>query len=186
MESLFQKKYRVLSARLKGWDYSQDGYYFVTICTKNKEEFFGKIKNKEIFLSSIGKIAQKYWREILKHFPFVSLDKFVVMPNHIHGILIINNWSSKDAIYRVSTKSGGVTQKHNPMGKNSLGEIVRAYKAAVKRFSTQNKISFAWQSRYHDHIIRNDREHNDIQDYILTNVVNWNKDKENLEINFCR
>ena len=88
--TLFKNKYRTESNRLKNWDYSNNGFYFVTICTKNKENYFGKIRNKKMVLNEIGKITQKYWLEIPKHFLFVKLDEFVVMPNHVHGILVID------------------------------------------------------------------------------------------------
>ena len=90
MQNKFKNKYRISSARLQSWDYSNNGAYFITICTQNRNHFFGKIQNQEMHLSEIGKLAEKYWLEIPEHFPFVELGNFVVMPNHFHGILIIN------------------------------------------------------------------------------------------------
>ena len=90
MQNKFKNKYRISSARLQSWDYSNNGAYFITICTQNRNHFFGKIQNQEMHLSEIGKLAEKYWLEIPEHFPFVELSNFVVMPNHFHGILIIN------------------------------------------------------------------------------------------------
>jgi REP element-mobilizing transposase RayT len=75
--------------RLKGFDYSSNGYYYITICTQERKHYFGEIVNDEINLSEIGKIAKKYWFEIPNHFPFVKLNEFIVMPNHIHGIVVI-------------------------------------------------------------------------------------------------
>jgi len=128
-ENLFQNKYRIKTTRLPVWNYSSDGYYFVTICTKECEHFFGEIKKNIMGLNELGCTVTKYWQEIPLHFPFVKLDEFVVMPNHVHGILAINNLSNnrRDAINRVSTtmNNGGVTGKHNAMGKNELGEIIR-------------------------------------------------------------
>ncbi|KKQ13493.1 MAG: hypothetical protein US30_C0013G0028 [Candidatus Moranbacteria bacterium GW2011_GWF2_36_839] len=96
MPEKFKNKYTIKSARLQNYDYSQNGMYlprrqagFVTICTKDKEYFFGEIKNGTMVLSDVGKMADKYWREIPAHFPFVKLDEFVVMPNHVHGIVEI-------------------------------------------------------------------------------------------------
>ncbi len=86
----FKNKYRIASARLKGYDYSSTGGYYLTIVTQDREHFFGKIVNGKMVLSEIGKIAQKYWDEIPQHFPFIKLDEMVVMPNHIHGILWID------------------------------------------------------------------------------------------------
>ena len=96
MSDKFRNKYRIPTTRLQNWDYSSNGYYFVTVCTKDKKEFFGEIANNEMCFSEIGKIVQKYWLEIPNHFPFVMLDEYKIMPNHVHGIVIIkntdNNW----------------------------------------------------------------------------------------------
>ena len=88
---LFNGKYRIKSTRLRFWDYSSDGFYFVTICTKDREYFFGEIKNGIMGLNEIGCMVTKFWREIPNHFDNVILNEFVVMPNHVHGILEINN-----------------------------------------------------------------------------------------------
>jgi putative transposase len=89
MPEKFKNKYRIPSARLQNWDYGWNASYFLTICTQNRQCFFGDITNAEMELSEIGEIAHKYWNEIPAHFPFVKLDAFVVMPNHVHGIIII-------------------------------------------------------------------------------------------------
>ena len=89
MSEKFLDKYRVESIRLKNWDYSSPGYYFVTICTKDREFYFGNIKNNKMILSDMGKIAQQYWLQIPAHFPHIMLDEFIIMPNHLHGILKI-------------------------------------------------------------------------------------------------
>lgn len=90
MDDKFQNKYRISSARLQNWDYGWNAPYFVTICTQNREHYFGEIVDGIMYFSEMGKIAQQFWHEIPDHFPFVILDAFVVMPNHIHGIIIIN------------------------------------------------------------------------------------------------
>jgi putative transposase len=94
-EMLFNNKYRIPSARLKGWDYRTAAYYFITICTKNREHFFGHIENKQMVLTNLGKIAQQYWDKIPEHFPFVELINFVVMPNHVHGLLYLQGENEK-------------------------------------------------------------------------------------------
>ena len=86
----YQNKYRIPSVRLAGWDYANNAAYFITICTKNRIHFFGCIKNHKMVLSEMGKTAEAYWYEILNQFPFVKLELFVVMPNQIHGIIVIN------------------------------------------------------------------------------------------------
>ncbi len=89
--ALYKNKYRVESARIQNWDYGWNGKYFITIVTRNREHYFGRINsNKKMILSEIGKIAEKYWFEIPTHFSFAILDAFIVMPNHVHGIIIIN------------------------------------------------------------------------------------------------
>ncbi len=180
----YKGKYRIKSARLQGWDYSKNGAYFVTICTKDKEYFFGKIKNEKVNLSEMGEIAKKYWKEISQHFPFIILDEYCVMPNHVHGILWIKNaknyrddrnLASRDAINRVST--GGITGKHNPMGQKTLSEIIRWYKGRSS-FEIRKKFKFfAWQSRFHDHIIRNEERLNLIRNYIIHNHLKWKDDR---------
>ncbi len=91
MPQKFQNKYKIDSRRLKNWDYRNNGAYFITICTKNRKHFFGKIVNKEMVLNEIGLLANNFWAEIPKHFPFIELGNFQIMPNHMHGVLIINN-----------------------------------------------------------------------------------------------
>ncbi len=91
-EGLFQNKYRIKPTRIPNWNYGFDGYYFITICTENKTCYFGDVIDSEMRLSEVGEMAKKFWLEISKHFPFVKLDYFVVMPNHIHGILIIDKY----------------------------------------------------------------------------------------------
>ena len=113
MAEKFRNKYRIPSARLQSWDYGWNSAYFITICTHNRTNFFGKILNGKIRLSEIGKIAHTYWHEIPNHFPFAALGEFIAMPNHIHGIIIINKshpakWQSLD----VQTPKLGVSSVH--------------------------------------------------------------------------
>ena len=171
----FNNKYRIPSARLKIWDYGSPGLYFITICTKNRECYFGDITVETQNIASlqsttIGKIAQQYWAEIPKHFPFVELDDYVIMPNHIHGILFINK-SQHD---HWQPNKFGVQSKNLP-------SIIRGFKAGVKAFATTNQIAFEWQARYYDHIIRTEKDFNNIRQYIMDNPVKWEQDRNNLE-----
>jgi len=100
-QNLFHNKHKIQSNRLKNYDYSSNWWYFITICTKNREYYFGDVKNDKMVLNKIGEIVQKYILEIPNHFDFVLLDQYVVMPNHIHIVLIIDNRCSRDAIYRI-------------------------------------------------------------------------------------
>ena len=86
----FKNRYRIPTNRLQGYDYGANGCYYVTICTKYREHYFGEIVDGKMWLSEIGEIAEKFWAKILNHFPFVILDQFVIMPNHIHGVLFFN------------------------------------------------------------------------------------------------
>ena len=173
MSDKFRNKYRIPTARLQAWDYGANGLYFVTICTQNRECFFGDIivetpnvgVSTIMQLSEIGVIAQKYWVEIPRHFPFVRLDAFVVMPNHVHGIIIIDKPDDNNDGRTVDTPDSGVStvpernkitaaasQKWKPQ---TLGVMINQYKRMVTIHARKINKSFAWQSRYYDHIIRN-------------------------------
>jgi len=104
MPELFQNQYRIKSARLEGYDYTQPAWYFITICTKDHKEYFGKIVDNEIVLNKTGSIALKCWKEIPAHFPNTDIDSHILMPNHIHGIVIINY--RRDAACCVSLEFG--------------------------------------------------------------------------------
>ncbi len=194
----YKNKYRIETTRLPSWDYGANAPYFVTICTKNKEMFFGKIINNIIELSQIGEIAQNYWLEIPKHFPFVELDEFLIMPNHIHGIIVINktvetqNIASQNQINKLETQNVASqnqinkleTQNVASLHKNKFGpqsqnlaSIVRGFKSGVKSYATKNNIEFAWQSRYYDHIIRNYNSWERIREYIKQNPNRWLDDE---------
>lgn len=194
MPEKYQNKYRIPSARLKNWDYASNGAYFITICTKNRKHYFGEIANGEMDLSPIGKLAHQFWNEIPAHFPFVELGNFVVMPNHMHGILIISNnpvetlhcnvsTGDIDNIQtlhcNVSTESDSETQKIAiPSPKpGSISAIIRSYKSVVTKNAHYSNKEFQWHPRFHDHIIRNSESFEIIQTYIANNPKNWGKDK---------
>jgi len=158
--------------RRKGYDYSQDGFYFVTICVKNREMFFGDVVESKIILSKIGLIADDFFRDIPNRFSVVKIDEYIIMPNHIHGIIVINN--CRNAPGRVPT---GI----QPLVKNSLSSVINHFKGNVKKICNKNKIGFEWQSRFHDRIIRNSDELNRIRQYIINNPVKWDSDRNNLE-----
>ncbi|MFH1838307.1 MAG: transposase, partial [Candidatus Kuenenbacteria bacterium] len=151
-------------------------------CTHNREHYFGEIvqteKNTEtqnfasLRMTEIGKMARHCWLEIPNHFPFVILDEFIIMPNHVHGILIINH-------NIVETQDFASLQKQNKFGSQSknLASIIREFKIGVKKYASMNNIHFAWQPRFYDHIIRNDDELCHIREYIINNSVNWNTDE---------
>lgn len=165
-------KRRRRSIRLKDYDYSQAGAYFVTICTYNKECVFGDIKDGKIELSEIGKVASKYWVEIPEHFSCVQLDEFVVMPNHIHGIVIINSVGVQNF--------EPLQHKYQHIIPKSIGSIIRTYKSAVSHWcKTNGYVHFRWQRNYYEHVIRNANDLYEIREYIVNNPLKWDLDTEN-------
>ena len=147
----------------------------MTICVKNKECVFGEIRNGIMGLSELGLVANECWKLIPQHFKHVELDAYVIMPNHVHGIIVINN--------SVETQNFASLQKQNnnifgPQIKN-LGSVVRGFKIGIKKYATINNISFQWQPRFYDHIIRNEKALNNIRQYIYDNPYNWKKDRNN-------
>jgi len=195
MQNKFQNKYRISSARLQTWDYANNGAYFITICTQNRHHFFGQIQNQEMQLSEIGKFAEQFWHEIPNHFLMVELGNFVVMPNHIHGILIMNhpvetrfiasdnnddnnnNKNQTRLIASLQGETGGFSGDKNPMIGNSISKIIRWYKGRCSFECRKINPNFGWQSRFHEHIIRNSRSLDNIQNYIEQNPLKWDEDK---------
>ena len=161
------------SIRLKHYNYSSPGEYFVTICTYEKVCVFGEVMEDEVRLTPMGEIAKRCWEEIPKHFPNVELDAHVVMPNHIHGIIILNDPVGVEYIQPLPKTFQHVISK-------SLGSIVRSYKAAVSRECRKRKYyDFSWQRNYYEHIIRDDKDLNNIREYILNNPIKWYLDENN-------
>ena len=179
----FKNKYRIESSRLQGYDYSQNGMYFITICTKDREHFFGEVENGKMELNEVGKMADQFWQEIPKHFPFVKLDVHQVMPNHVHGNVEILPCARRDeALPRLYTGAHPQMSKISPKP-GSLAVIIGSYKSIVAKMIRKqlNPITFAWQSRFYDHIIRNEIELNKIREYIITNPEMWERDRNNPE-----
>jgi len=189
---LFKNQYRIESTRLKGWDYSSPGRYFITICTGDHECCFGSVRNGKMDLSDIGYIADKYLHEIPNHFPFAMVDEFIVMPNHVHVIIQIKNNpgnqrgggfdGGRDAKYCVSTPVNiPKTQCNNkntfgPQSGN-LASIIRGYKTGVSVWCRKSNRQFVWQPRFYDHIIRDEKELYFIRRYIRQNPACWDKDE---------
>jgi len=190
MSSLFNNKYRIQSSRLQTWNYGNAGMYFVTICTANREFYFGDIDESKMQLSQIGKTAENEWVKTIELRPDMNLElgEFIVMPNHFHGIVIIheNKYNSdnnierngRDAMHRVSTTMDIVSPANQfaPQSKN-IASIIRGYKSAVTTYARKINIPFNWQPRYHDHIIRSTDEYYRISNYIVNNPIQWQKDK---------
>lgn len=165
MMEKFNNIYRIPSARLERWDYGADAIYFVTICTANHEQYFGNIDDGEMHLNAIGEIAHQYWIDITKYFPHVILDAHIVMPNHVHGIVIIEN------------NKLDIPEDDRKWKPGTLGVIINQYKRAVTISARKNNGEFGWQSRFHDHIVRNNQSFQTIQEYIQENPLRWENDK---------
>ncbi|HYG40539.1 MAG TPA: transposase [Cytophagales bacterium] len=202
MSDKFQNKYRISSSRLQSWDYSSKGAYFITICTKDRAHYFGEIVNQKMKLSNVGVIADLMWYEIKNHAKDIELGEFVVMPNHIHGILILNG-DGKSNID--GDRNGNVTvetrhalslphalslqmqppepqppigqNRFQNQGKNTVSSIIGSYKSTVTKHVNRLGFELAWQSRFHDHIIRDTQSFEYIQQYILNNPSRWKEDK---------
>jgi len=230
MDEKYLNKYRIPSNRLQGWDYGNNGIYFITICTANRECFFGEVINGEMQLNELGRIANKLWLEIPKKFSFIELGEFVIMPNHIHGLLnvetqfiasvhmndpasvqmndpasvhmndpasvhmndpasvhmnkpmsaIVDNPGAMnlepDAINCVSSV-GGFAGNKNPLLNQNISRVIRWYKGCCT-FEIRNiHADFSWQTRFYDHIVRNQKSLKNIEDYIEANPFNWLDDK---------
>lgn len=166
--------------RLKEYDYSRVGAYFVTICTQDRKCFLGNVVNETVELSPIGKIAHEFWFEIPKHFQNVRVDTFVVMPNHIHGIIFIDDCGDGDG----GRKEGGGGRGTQPLRRPTLGQIVAYYKYQTSKIINRmrNTIGMSvWQRNYYEHVIRNEKELNQISEYIVNNPLQWELDKENYD-----
>jgi putative transposase len=171
------------SIRLKGYDYAQEGAYYVTIVTWRREFLFGEVVKQEMRLSQHGKIVDECWRSIPEHFPHVELGAYVIMPNHVHGIIVINHMDEN----RIATNtSQSVGARHasplRPRGvsPDSLGAIVGSFKSAVtKRIGRELNETGIWQRNYYEHIIRNDKDLQNKTDYIEANPLLWDQDDEN-------
>ena len=143
------------SIRLQGYDYSQAGAYFVTICTFQRQHLFGEVNNGEMQLNVTGQIVSTIWQKIPQHFPNVELDQFILMPDHLHGIIVISEQSEQSI---------------------SLATIIQNFKSVSTRKInkiTQNSGISIWQRNYHERIVRSDQELHRLRKYVLANPENW-------------
>ncbi len=156
------------SVRLQDYDYSQSGAYFVTICAHLREKLFGEIHNEYMHLNPIGVITQICWEAIPDHFPHVEIDEFIIMPNHIHGILVFTQSDDISLPRQFSKPIAG-----------SLSTTIASFKSSVTRKIKQFNANFAspvWQRNYHEHIIRDEISLATIRDYVINNPATWGKD----------
>lgn len=174
------KKHHRRSVRLKEFDYSGAGVYFVTICTHGRECLLGRIADSEVKLSIVGEIVQRTWHDISRRFGGIRLDAFVVMPNHIHGIIIVNNVGATLAV-ALNSLCGDPDKRAGTSPAPTLGKIVGAFKSLCFHKCKNNGLNIGklWQRNYHEHIIRNEMELNSIREYIGNNSLTWHEDSEN-------
>ncbi|MBI2331847.1 MAG: transposase [Chloroflexi bacterium] len=188
------QKHHRKSIRLKEYDYSQVGAYYVTIVVQGRECLFGEIIDGKMYLNAYGEIVQKWWNEILIHFPDVELGAFVIMPNHVHGIIWIiaerrgevlsprdnpnNNILNENVDETLN--QGGETP---PLRMPTLGQIVAYFKyqstKEMNRIETDKAITKFWQRNYYDHIIRDEKDLQNKTDYIEANPLLWDEDDDN-------
>ena len=191
----FQDKYRINTARAWWHDYD-GGAYFITICTKGREHYFGEIEDGKILLSEIGDYSRQCIEQISQHNPYAEIPLYVIMPNHLHLIVFIvetvhapspKNHPFKDNLETVHAPSLQPSRWKNDnvdkemqfisKKKHRLAVTIGSLKSAITHFANQNAIDFAWQPRFHDRIIRDQPEMNRIATYIENNVANWKDDE---------
>ncbi len=174
MPEKFKGKYRISSTRRKDWNYGDDGAYFITICTKNRIKYFGRLLNGSMHMSGIGNIAHNNWIDIPHHAQYAFIDEFIIMPDHIHGIIIID--TSVETLHATSLQDRAfdyramskISPKHG-----TLPVIIRSYKSAVTKQARKINPSFAWQERYYDRVIRDRNEYLRVQKYIRDNPLKY-------------
>jgi REP element-mobilizing transposase RayT len=189
------------SIRLRDYDYSQAGLYFITICVQNQECLFGKIIDGKIQLSPLGIIADILWHEIKNHAKNIDLGEFTVMPNHIHGIIMFGGDDNDNNNTGVDSGVGArhalplraepaeqskpaeqsIQSRFQNQGKNTLSSAIGSYKSAVSKHAHRLGFVFSWQRNYYEHIIRNEQSHQNISDYIIHNPEKWRDDKFYIE-----
>ncbi len=188
------QKHHRRSIRLKGYDYSQEGAYYVTIVTWQREFLFGDVVNQEMMLSPYGEIVQKWWEEIPVHFSNVETGAFVIMPNHVHGIIYILDGrgtvsvpkeNSEISIPENNETTGVILGGETPPLHTTptLGQIVAYFKyqstKEMNKVENTGTVTKFWQRNYYEHIIRNDKDLQNKTDYIEANPRLWDEDDEN-------
>jgi REP element-mobilizing transposase RayT len=185
-------QHRRRSIRLQGYDYAQEGAYFVTICVQGRKCLFGQVTDDQMQLSNAGRMVQHTWERLPIRFPALELDSYVVMPNHLHAILVLADEPDRRGEPRVRPSCTAVSKgdhKDRPYGTppGSVGRVVQAFKslttgeyvAAVKQGKYAPFRGRVWQRNYYEHIIRNEEEFNKLHKYISDNPLAWAVDREN-------
>ena len=176
----YRKRYRVESNRQSKHDYSRSGYYFITICTQDRFEWFGSVRNKRMCINTSGSIVHTVWNNIPNHFENIVIDEFVVMPDHVHGIVrIVDNEPNVETLHATSLPRSNNVKLSNEWfsdispKRGTLSVVVRSFKSAATHQIRKIKPQFQWQANYHDRIIRSDRELRAVRKYIRNNPSVW-------------
>jgi len=175
-------KHHRRSIRLRGYDYRQAGAYFVTICSQNRECMFGQVVEGQMILNAPGHMVELVWRELPQHYPGIEVDAFVVMPNHVHGIIILVG-----AGPRACPDKSGQPQGVTPTTTMSLPDVVHRFKSLTTARYRRGVLQDSWpafpgrlwQRNYHEHVVRSEEELNRIQQYVIDNPLHWEEDPEN-------
>lgn len=175
-----EKNHRRKLLRLPHYDYSQNGAYFITICTKDRAHAFGKIENGKMIKNELGKIAEEEFLKTQEMRENTVIDSFVLMPNHVHAIVIINNSVGaycNTPLQTIQTNNVSLQKRTFTSPKNNLGSVVRGFKTAVTtRAKKLGFLHFSWQRNYYEHIIRNEKSFEKISEYIQYNPKKWEDD----------
>ena len=161
------------SIRLQGYNYAQAGAYFVTVCTQRRDCLFGDVSEGQMRLNSLGTIVQACWADLPHHYAHVELDAFVVMPNHVHGIILLTD---------VGAGFKPAPTRPVPANRHGLPEIVRAFKTFSARRINERRAAPGvpiWQRNYYEHVIRNEDDLQRIREYIQSNTLKWKDDPDN-------
>jgi len=172
-----QQRYKNIPLRAPWWDYARDSAYFITICTDHRQRYFGDIVQGKMEPSPVGTIAINCWDEIKHHSMNVRLGEFVLMPDHVHGIIVLEGNHEYIERQEFNPISWKLHPRYRNPGKNTISSMIGSYKSAVSKHAHRNGFNFKWQSLYHDHIIRNADEYERITTYIRTNPSNWSTDR---------
>lgn len=198
------QKHHRRSIRLQGYDYSQEGLYFITLCCHDRAHLFGEIVDGKMILNDAGLQAQKCWQDIPNHFPNAVLHEYIIMPNHIHGIIEFvgaNQYSPNNGSPNQTFSDNGNDVENNDKAKNlelvngtknfsplpnetwrspskTIGSVIRGFKIGVTKWMRNNTtVVNVWQRNYYDHIIRNEQDYERISKYIKNNPMLWKEDR---------
>lgn len=174
------KTFKNGTSRAAWWNYNSNGKYFITINTANRTHLFGEIINHKMVLSDYGKIAEAVWLNIPQQFDYALIDEFVFMPNHMHGIIIIDKEKALPYLKKEPKKNkimnGGVTGQNNPMLNENLSRVVRWFKGRTTFECRKLEDDFAWQPKYFEEILFTEKHYFNVKNYIRLNPLNWDEE----------